>query len=259
MNFVTKYYWKIVSWDAYDETATGPIWSFTTRSNHPPNAPSAPNPSTGATDIDVNKQLSWTGGDPDTGDTVKYDVYFGTTNPPSKVSSNQSSASYNPGTMNFVTTYYWKIVSWDNYGASTTGPVWNFVTSATPNTAPEAPTITGTEDGKTGTSYEYIFTAEDSDGDTLHYTITWGDNTSEDWVGPVNSGDALPFSHTWSEKGTYTIRAMVTDEHGAESDWGSLQVTMPYIPQHPLFTLLEKLLERFPRIFPLLRYFLGCF
>jgi hypothetical protein len=30
--------------------------------------------------------------------------------------------------MSYSTDYYWKIVSWDNHGASTTGPIWDFTT-----------------------------------------------------------------------------------------------------------------------------------
>jgi hypothetical protein len=260
MSLVTTYYWKIVAWDYFGEKAIGPIWHFTTRDNHPPDIPSNPNPQNGSIDIDINKQLSWIGGDPDSGDTVKYDVFFGTTNPPPKVVSNQSGTTYNPGTMSLITTYYWKIVSWDNSGATTKGPVWKFTTIETPNTAPGTPEISGTEKGKPGTSYEYTFIATDANNDDLYYTITWGDNTSENGVGPIHSGDSLKFNHTWSIKGTYTIRAMVTDVHGAESDWGSLVVTMPKVKEytyHPFLALLEKLLERFPNIFPLLRYLLG--
>jgi hypothetical protein len=100
--------------------------------DNPPYIPSAPSPVDGATDISVNTGLSWTGGDPDAGDTVTYDVYFDTTNPPViKESSNQSTTSYTTSTLAYNTTYYWKIVARDNYGAETEGAVWSFTTFST--------------------------------------------------------------------------------------------------------------------------------
>ncbi|HVQ00195.1 MAG TPA: NosD domain-containing protein, partial [Candidatus Thermoplasmatota archaeon] len=48
--------------------------------NNPPYTPNSAIPSNGATGISINTGLSWTGGDPDSGDTVLYDVFFGTTN-----------------------------------------------------------------------------------------------------------------------------------------------------------------------------------
>jgi hypothetical protein len=96
--------------------------------NNPPDTPRYPVPSNYATDQSLTVDLGWTGGDPDSGDTVTYDIYFGITSSPSKVVSNQSALSYDPGTLEYQTTYYWRIVAWDNYGSSTTGPVWRFQT-----------------------------------------------------------------------------------------------------------------------------------
>lgn len=74
--------------------------------NQPPIIPSNPDPSNGMTEVDVNVQLSWVGGDPNPGDTVTYDVYFGTSSSPPKVTNNQSITGYHPGMMQYSTTYY---------------------------------------------------------------------------------------------------------------------------------------------------------
>lgn len=58
-------------------------WS-STDTNYPPNTPSSPSPSAGAVNVINTTTLSWTGGDPDVGNTVTYDIYFGTTSTPSK-------------------------------------------------------------------------------------------------------------------------------------------------------------------------------
>jgi hypothetical protein len=137
MNQGTTYYWKIIAWDNHHAGTSGPTWFFTT--NYPPYQPSVPNPVNHATDIDVNADLSWTGGDPDSGDTVTYDVYFGFNNPPPKIMSNQSGTTYDPGTLLFLTTYYWKIVAWDNHDCTTAGPLWEFTTKFLPNHEPYEP------------------------------------------------------------------------------------------------------------------------
>ena len=103
--------------------------------NSPPNAPGDPYPSNGENKIDVNTDLYWNCSDPD-GDPLTYDVYFGTNNPPPLVSSHQSQNSYDPGTITRENTYYWKIVAWDNNDASTSGPIWSFVTKDKSNAAP---------------------------------------------------------------------------------------------------------------------------
>jgi hypothetical protein len=35
---------------------------------------------------------------------------------------------YDPGTLEYGTLYYWRIVAWDSHGASTEGPLWHFST-----------------------------------------------------------------------------------------------------------------------------------
>lgn len=96
--------------------------------NHPPYSPSNPSPANQSIGVPINGNLGWTGGDPDSGDTVLYDVYFGMVNPPSKVVGNQSGTGYHPGVLSHGTMYYWKIVAWDNHGASTAGSLWIFTT-----------------------------------------------------------------------------------------------------------------------------------
>jgi len=238
----------------YVDDCTG-FWVGT---NRPPNVPSSPNPANGATSVDINKDISWTGGDPDpTHDTVTYDVYFGTASTPPKVSGNQSKTSYDPGTLAYQTTYYWQIVAWDNHGASAAGPVWHYTTTNAPNNPPGAPTITGQASGKAKTNYSYTFTATDPDGDTLQYHVDWGDGTIANWVGPYNSGNPVVLGHTWAAQGTFTITAKARDSHGAEGPTATLIVTMPLSNSIGHNSLLEWLFARFPAAFPMLRQLLG--
>jgi hypothetical protein len=113
----------------------------TTNTNQPPNIPSNPIPSNTATDIDIETSLSWTGGDPDPEDIVTYDIYFGTTISPPKVISNQSTTIYNPGKLINITVYYWRIIAYDNNGATTSGPLWSFTTKKSKDLSIEQTTI----------------------------------------------------------------------------------------------------------------------
>jgi hypothetical protein len=152
--------------------------------------------------------------------------------------------------------YYWKIVAWDQTGNFKEGPIWHFTTLNTPNNAPNTPTISGPDSGKPGSTYKYTITATDPDLDMIYGYIDWGDDTTTDWVGPYDSGEAFSVTHVWTEKGTYTVKVKVKDEHGAESGWATLDVTMP--TSFGITTpFLTWLFEVFPHAFPLLRHLLG--
>jgi hypothetical protein len=221
--------------------------------NHPPYVPSNPNPVDGATDVDIEVDLSWTGGDPD-GDLVLYDVYFGTTSPPSKTVGNQSSTTFDPGTLNLATLYYWQIIAWDGDGASTMGSIWQFTTQTELNAPPSPPDIDGTTNGKVGTRYPYTFISTDSNEDDVSYYIEWGDGETTSWTTLQPSGSpGYIEGHTWEEKDAYTIRAKARDSHGLESDWATLEVTMPLSLEVHLSLLLRILRQIIPNGFPLLQ------
>lgn len=137
----TMYYWYIVARDNHGEETTGPTWSFTTMSgtNNPPYEPSNPMPVNNATGVDINADVSWSGGDPDPGDTVVYDLYFGTDPDPALSSQNLSTTSFDPGTLQEGTMYFWYIVARDDHSSETTGPVWNFTTFQESEPTPTPP------------------------------------------------------------------------------------------------------------------------
>jgi len=126
------------------------------------------------------------------------------------------------------------------------------------NHPPNPPIITGPTSGKVEVEYDYTFVTNDPDGDDVSYYIEWGDGSIENWIGPYNSGDEITLSHTWNEKDTYIIRCKAKDIYDQESDWATLEVSMPKDkPSYFNFNLLEWLFERFPYAFPMLRYLLG--
>jgi hypothetical protein len=83
---------------------------------------------------------------------------------------------------------------------------------ATDNNPPDEPIIF--EDNDT----LYIYSI-DPDNDNIYFLIDWDDGTYSDWFGPYTSGEILAINHTWSEPGTYYIKAKAKDIYGAESNW----------------------------------------
>lgn len=126
----------------------------------------------------------------------------------------------------------------------------------TSNNQTSVPTIDGPASGKILTKYDYKI--RNSDIDSLYYFVDWGDGSDIVFVGPYAPGTEATVSHTWLIKGTYVVRAKAMDEQYSESDWATLEVTMPRarIVNQP-FPLLKLLFERFPNAFPVLQHLIG--
>jgi outer membrane protein assembly factor BamB len=235
MNLNTVYYWKIVAWDNDNVSSESPIWSFTTEGpNNPPYEPSDPDPESSEFDVDIDADLSWTGGDPDPGDTVTYDVYFGDSTPPPKVSSNQSDTTYDPGIMTFSTNYYWIIIAWDNHGAYNSSPIWHFTTRD--NNPPNDPSDPEPEDGATDVDInaDLSWLCTDPDGDDLTYDVYFeADDSTPDVLVSNNQ------SETWYDPGTmeydthYYWQIVAWDEYGLSTEgivWDFITGTEPNDP-----------------------------
>jgi hypothetical protein len=244
----TTYYWMIIAWDIVGNSASGSIWNFTTgqQANQPPYQPSNPRPEDGAINVDVNTNLRWDGGDPD-GDPVTYDIYFSNIYPPQKVATNYTSTIYDPGVIDFKTTYYWKIVARDNHSATNTSSIWSFTTSDKVNRPPIRPVI----DSILGIlvpnrPYEYNFTSIDPDNDDVFFYVDWGDGTFEDWFGPCLSGETINTTHSWPPKTMiYQIKAKAKDTYGSESDWGTFLVFV-LSPRSSSSTIIVRIIQRLP-------------
>jgi len=125
------YYWRVKATD--NENASSPysgVNSFYTEGegvvNHVPFAPVLSSPLLNSAETNSSVSLNWTASDADAADVLTYDVYFGTTNPPTdKVASDITANSYT-ATANTAGDYYWKVVVKDGKGGTTVGQVWNF-------------------------------------------------------------------------------------------------------------------------------------
>jgi len=197
--------------------------------NRAPNKPSNPTPGNKSSDVDTNVILTWAGGDLDEGDLLNYDVYFGVSVSPPKVVSRQSGTSFNPALAG-ITTYYWKVVSFDDYGASTVGPIWSFTTSPgsdtsgdgdgeNPNQLPVADASNSDISGLPGVSLTFDGSLSrdlDTDGYIKNWSWDFGDGT-------VRYGEII--KHAYANSGNYNVILTVTDNLD-DTDTDSLSVVI---------------------------------
>jgi len=101
--------------------------------NKAPHPPYDPDPQNGAVDQPRSLDLAWMGSDPDVGDTLIYDVYFGDADALiSLVSSDQGDTTYALEDLEYNTTYHWQIIAKDSEGMIANSPVWSFITEPYP-------------------------------------------------------------------------------------------------------------------------------
>jgi len=111
----------------------------------PPLIAKNPNPADEATNVTVSSNLIWANG----GGATNYNVFLGTDNPPTNIINgiNTTSTLVDITDLEYNTTYFWKIDSFNEYG-NIDGDVWSFTTIAPAD-----------EDFETGdfSSYEWTF------------------------------------------------------------------------------------------------------
>jgi hypothetical protein len=122
LKMAKTYYWRVDEFDVV-ETHKGDVWSFTTVG-----AVADPSPAKGTVDVTQIPVLTWT---PGLGAT--YDIYFGTDASAldKKGSGSLGSESYEPGQLEWNTTYYWRVDEANSANADSpwTGPLWSFTTA----------------------------------------------------------------------------------------------------------------------------------
>jgi len=146
-------------------------------SNNAPLKPSNPAPSSGTTGIGTSITLSWNCSDPD-GDALVYDVYFGTTTNPARVSAGQTAKSYTSSNLTEGTKYYWKVVARDEKGLETAGDLWNFTTKSNqPPAKPSSPNPANNA-SDVAVSINLSWNCSDPDGDSLKYDVYFGESSN---------------------------------------------------------------------------------
>ncbi len=86
-----------------------------------------PTPSEAATGVSVEQVLSWNSGS----GADSHNVYFGTNSANPTFQGNQTATSFDPGTLAYSTTYYWRVDEVNAEGTKT-GALWSFSTELPP-------------------------------------------------------------------------------------------------------------------------------
>ncbi|MBN1281274.1 MAG: PKD domain-containing protein [Candidatus Thermoplasmatota archaeon] len=210
--------------------------------HHSPLAPYDPQPENNATDVDINIVVRWNGSYPGSHNT--YDVYFGTTSAPPLIIHNQSNISYDPGTLNYNTQYYWQVVAWDTDHVSNASAIWRFTTTQNPsggggggdNAKPVADASAG--EPYTGfVNQEITFDGSkslDPDGQIVGYR--WDFTKDGTYETPWLTSPTA--THVYTETGTYDVVLQVKDDAGAtDTDQTHATILQPNMP--PTIPVLE--------------------
>ena len=90
------------------------------------------------------------------------------------------------------------------------------------NTAPTIPQITGPTESEANIINNFVVTSNDQDADQLLYQFEFDGQTDPQWYGPFASGANCSLDHTWTQNGTYSIRARTKDSWDIITDWSPL-------------------------------------
>ncbi|HUU20561.1 MAG TPA: hypothetical protein VMW72_25665 [Sedimentisphaerales bacterium] len=131
LELAKTYYWRVDEFDAI-ETYKGDVWSFTTQG-----AVGNPNPANGAVDVKQTQIITWSPGV----FAASHELYFGadedavknadTGSPEYKGTRDLGAESYDPGMLEWDTTYYWRIdeVNSASPDSPWAGILWSFTTA----------------------------------------------------------------------------------------------------------------------------------
>jgi hypothetical protein len=124
---ITTYYWRIDEVNG-PNTWPGNVWRFTTLD---PNVASYPNPSNRATNIPIEKVLSWIKGTAADSHNVYLGTSFNDVNTSTTPTATTTNTNYTPPVyLLYDQTYYWRVDEVNSTPPATTwrGPVWSFTT-----------------------------------------------------------------------------------------------------------------------------------
>jgi hypothetical protein len=120
------------------------------------------------------------------------------------------------------------------------------------NSPPDAPTIGGKPQGEAGRDHLFSFITTDPDKNPVSFYADWGDGSFENWTMEAASQETVYLLHIWDEQGDYTVSCKARDSLGEESDWATMEISMPVSYHNPLWQFLQ---QHFPVLTRLLKLF----
>ena len=128
LDYATDYYWRVDEWQQDDTETPGDRWRFTTAVSPEDLKASGPLPFSGQIDVDPNMDLSWSSG----WGAYLHHLYFGTDANalPLVVKLEAGTETFDPGTLDYATDYYWRVDEEATDGTVTLGDDWSFATAA---------------------------------------------------------------------------------------------------------------------------------
>jgi len=167
LKMAETYYWRIDEFDII-ETHKGEVWSFTTEG-----AVAALNPVNGDVDVTQTPVLTWA---PGLG--ASYEIYFGAdaASLELKGSGNLGEESFEPGQLEWNTTYYWRVDEANSTNADSpwTGPLWSF-TTANFLIIDDMESYNDIDEGEPGSNRIYLAWADGFDNPAINGSVVGND------------------------------------------------------------------------------------
>ena len=124
------------------------------------------------------------------------------------------------------------------------------IASTSFNTPPNPPIIEGPQTGRTGKTYQYLFTLTDPDIDDsfLGLEVDFGGEilqaAKRTCAKPWYNGTVIEMDYKWHENAEYEIKARAVDSYGEWSNWSD-----PYIVSMPKTKLITSFQQEYFSVF----------
>ena len=196
LKMAKTYYWRVDEFDIFN-TYKGDVWSFTTEG-----AVESLEPANGAVDVTQTPILTWT-----PGFGASHEIYFGsdkdavknadTSSPEYKGTGNLGSESYDPGQLEWNTTYYWRVDEANSTNADSpwTGPLWSFATASF-LIVDDMESYNDINEGEPGSNRIYLAWVDGFDNPALNGSVVGNANAPFAEQTIVHSGlQSMPFAY----------------------------------------------------------------